>query len=139
MSSEVLDCFSLAVKRLPLTPPLASLVFLLSSAIWTWTLTLCLRPESFPPAGVHFQLGGGEHKNIQWHVYIVGYFSDKFYTQTQKTLRFAKRYVEGESEHQTLNKQAGESAERANTKHTYSAAMSVMLAHLTDLQMSSVS
>lgn len=134
----MLDCFSLAVKRLPLTPRLASLVFLLSSAIWT--LTLCPRPESFPPAGVHFQLGGGgKHKNIVCYVYIVGYFSDKFYTQTQKTLRFAKRYVEGESEHQTLNKHAGESAERANTKHTYSAATSVMLAHLTDLQMSSVS
>lgn len=87
-----------------------------------------------------FSAGGeGEHKNIQWHVYIVGYFADKFYTQTQKTLRFAKRCVEGEGEHQTLNKHAGESAERANTKHTYSAATGVMLAHLTDLQMSSVS
>lgn len=54
-------------------------------------------------------------------------------------LRLEKRFVEGESEHQTLNTPTGESAERANTKHTYSAAVSVLLAYLTDLQMSSVS
>ncbi len=62
--------------------------------------------------------------------YCTSDFHDKFYTQTQETLRLEKRYVEGESEPQTLNTPTGESAERANTKHTYSAAVSVMLTSL---------
>lgn len=106
-------------------------------------MTSCPRPESFPLAGVHFPLGGvGKTQEYSLPCLYSRLFlcaSEKFYTQTQRTLRLGNRYVEGESEYQSFNKHAGECAERANTKHTYSAATSVMLAHLTDLQMSSVS
>ncbi len=143
VSSEVLDCFSLAVERLPLTPRLASLVFSVFCHLDSDSNTVS-KARVLSTGWSSFSAGGGKQEYYlpclyNRTFYCASDFHDQFYTQTRETLRLEKSYVEGESEHQTLNTPTGESAERANTKHTYSAAMSVMFAHLTDLQMSSVS